>query len=192
MRFKCRRILSPRVPPGERGRRWRGLEKKFNVAKWCGLQERELCLQPRIIAPNMRTSFRPKLILSLMLLLSGLMTATAQAFEPEALFGFPLSPQHPFANLVQGPDGIFYGTTENGGPGGGGTIFRLVMPRFSSAARQAGGSLLLAGTGPPNEPYRLWGAANLSLPFMSWTILITSSFRQRREILPHRRGRGIE
>src|SRR5439155_11398308 len=31
----------------------------------------------------------------------------------------------PWAGLVQGSDGYFYGTTHEGGPGGGGTVFRF-------------------------------------------------------------------
>ena len=35
---------------------------------------------------------------------------------------------NPYAGLVQGSDGYFYGTTVNGGQGGGGTVFRLTVP----------------------------------------------------------------
>ena len=36
---------------------------------------------------------------------------------------------NPAASLYQGPDGTFYGTTYNGGPLGGGVVFRLDPPR---------------------------------------------------------------
>jgi uncharacterized repeat protein (TIGR03803 family) len=78
--------------------------------------------------------------------------------------------------LVLGRDGYFYGTTANGGPGGGGTIFRLILSAFTSVARQPGGSVLLNGTGPANGGYRLWASADLSLPFVSWTLLTSASF----------------
>jgi uncharacterized repeat protein (TIGR03803 family) len=34
----------------------------------------------------------------------------------------------PGVGLVQGPDGAFYGATTKGGPGGGGTVFRFLLP----------------------------------------------------------------
>ena len=83
---------------------------------------------------------------------------------------------HPQAGLVLGNDGNFYGTTSEGGPGGGGTIFRLVISAFTSVARQPGGSVLLTGTGPANGSYRLWASTDLSLPFASWTLLTSASF----------------
>jgi len=40
---------------------------------------------------------------------------------------------NPRAGLVQGSDGNFYGTTESGGVGGGGTVFRLtIVPEFQA------------------------------------------------------------
>jgi uncharacterized repeat protein (TIGR03803 family) len=40
----------------------------------------------------------------------------------------------PYGDLVQGSDGNFYGTTEYGGQGGAGTIFRLtIVPEFQAA-----------------------------------------------------------
>lgn len=33
----------------------------------------------------------------------------------------------PYAGLVQGSDGNFYGTTSSGGAGGAGTVFRLII-----------------------------------------------------------------
>ena len=35
--------------------------------------------------------------------------------------------QIPYAGLVQGSDGSFYGTTSGGGAGGAGTVFRLTI-----------------------------------------------------------------
>src|SRR5207253_1987993 len=80
--------------------------------------------------------------------------------------------------LVLGNDGNLYGTTAYGGSGGGGTFFRLVIPRFRSATRQPGGSMLLTGTGPGDAGFRLWASPDVSMPFTSWTLL-TSSFLDR-------------
>jgi uncharacterized repeat protein (TIGR03803 family) len=47
------------------------------------------------------------------------------------LYSFGSQPNdgaNPFAALVQGSDGNFYGTTENGGTPGPGTVFRLTVP----------------------------------------------------------------
>jgi hypothetical protein len=76
--------------------------------------------------------------------------------------------ENPVTGLVFGTDGNLYGTTFSDEPGGGGTIFRLVMPRLSGMARQPAGSFLLTGTGPANEAYRLWAGTDFSLPFTSW------------------------
>ncbi|PYM16378.1 MAG: hypothetical protein DME18_01640, partial [Verrucomicrobia bacterium] len=78
--------------------------------------------------------------------------------------------------LVLGGDRNLYGTTFYGGAGDIGTIFRLVMPKFSSVARQPGGSLWLSGVGPANEAFRLWAGTDLSLPFTSWTQIASSAF----------------
>ena len=78
--------------------------------------------------------------------------------------------------LVLGPDGNLYGTTVSGGPGGGGTIFRLVISAFTRVARQPGGSVLLTGNGPTNGAYSLWASTDLSLPVASWTLLTSHSF----------------
>jgi uncharacterized repeat protein (TIGR03803 family) len=50
--------------------------------------------------------------------------------------------------LALGNDGNFYGTTSSGGPGGGGTIIRLVISAFTSVVGQPDGSVLLTGAGP--------------------------------------------
>ena len=81
--------------------------------------------------------------------------------------------------LVMANDGSFYGSTLSGGPGGGGTVFRLVVSEFTGIARQAGGSLLLAGTGPANGAFHLWASPDLSLPFKSWSLLTSNLFDTR-------------
>ena len=52
---------------------------------------------------------------------------SADAMEPQTLFNFQdgLSGAHPRGGLIIGPDGNFYGTTQDGGTNNAGTIFRL-------------------------------------------------------------------
>ena len=59
---------------------------------------------------------------------------------------------NPFANLIQGPDGNFYGTTEFGGPISAGTVFRITpsgtlttlytFPNFSDGCNPGAGLVL--------------------------------------------------
>ena len=49
----------------------------------------------------------------------------ALGFEPQTLVNFQVSPGTVNGNLVEGPDGNFYGTTSHAGPLGNGTIFRV-------------------------------------------------------------------
>jgi uncharacterized repeat protein (TIGR03803 family) len=92
------------------------------------------------------------------------------------LCSFSTNGSRPFAPLLLGTDGNFYGTTLVG-PLSGGTIFRLVTsPEFANATPQPGGHMLLSGTGLPNSSYLLWATPDLSKPFSSWTFLISNSF----------------
>src|SRR5262245_44561102 len=54
----------------------------------------------------------------------GSTAANAQTFEVIHAFE---NVSAPYAPLVQGPDGAFYGTTSGGGAYGGGAIFRVVL-----------------------------------------------------------------
>jgi uncharacterized repeat protein (TIGR03803 family) len=82
----------------------------------------------------------------------------------------------PFAALVLGNDGDFYGTTM-GASNGGGVIFRLVTaPKFGAPTMQPEGSVLLTGTGLPNDSLRIWVTEDLSSRFISWTLLTSNSF----------------
>src|SRR3982751_4057858 len=45
--------------------------------------------------------------------------------EPQTLVNFQVGVGTVTANLVEGPDGNFYGTTTHGGPLGSGSIFRV-------------------------------------------------------------------
>ena len=62
----------------------------------------------------------PIVCLSLLLLVENM-----RAFEPEVIFSFPSQGTKPAAELVQGPDGSFYGTTSTGGSQDKGTVFRM-------------------------------------------------------------------
>jgi uncharacterized repeat protein (TIGR03803 family) len=78
--------------------------------------------------------------------------------------------------LVMAKDGSLYGLTSSGGPGGGGTIFRLLISEFTSFARQQDGSFLLGGIGPSNRAFRLWASPNAALPLTFWTLLTSNLF----------------
>jgi uncharacterized repeat protein (TIGR03803 family) len=83
----------------------------------------------------------------------------------------------PHGDLAFGPDGNLYGLTTEGGPGGGGTVFRVpIMPTLTGVVRQPGGSMLLTGTGLPNQTCQLWAGRYVSSPFSSWVQLASGSF----------------
>ena len=83
----------------------------------------------------------------------------------------------PLASLVMGNDRNLYGTTTHGGPGGGGTIFRVVLtPHLTGVARLTNGNFVLTGTGPSASPFSLWASTDPSTPLSSWTLLTTGVF----------------
>jgi uncharacterized repeat protein (TIGR03803 family) len=75
----------------------------------------------------------------------------------------------PYGDLVQGSDGNFYGTTEYGGQGGAGTIFRLtIVPQFR-AVTVANGKLNLTWSTERGAVYQL--QCNSDLSSTNWTNL---------------------
>src|SRR5262249_33818362 len=54
-----------------------------------------------------------------------LMSESLNASEAEIIHGFQLGPAHPYAGLVEGSNGAFFGTTIRGGSGDGGTVFQI-------------------------------------------------------------------
>src|SRR3954470_9419273 len=52
-------------------------------------------------------------------------SGSACGLEPQTLVNFQVEPGSVTGNLVEGPDGNFYGTTTHGGPLGNGTVFRV-------------------------------------------------------------------
>jgi uncharacterized repeat protein (TIGR03803 family) len=84
---------------------------------------------------------------------------------------------NPEASLVVGPEGNLYGTTSQGGPGGGGTIFRIVLSsQFKGIASLSDHRLVLAAAAPPGAPFRLWTSPDLSAPVQSWTLVTNGAF----------------
>src|SRR5215510_6188317 len=73
----------------------------------------------------MKTAKNKVLTILFIALAIALDLSSARALEPQTLLNFELSPGTVTASLVQGPDGNFYGTTAQGGPGGSGTVFRV-------------------------------------------------------------------
>lgn len=83
---------------------------------------------------------------------------------------------NPMGTLTLGPDGNLYGTTSQGGPGGGGTIFRVVLaPRFTGIAKLPD-RLVLTAAGPSGTPFRLWTSTGVAAPVQSWTVLTNGVF----------------
>lgn len=64
-------------------------------------------------------------LLSITPLLLSWPAGSAFGLEPQTLVNFQVSPGTVTGNLVEGPDGNFYGTTTRGGPTGSGSIFRV-------------------------------------------------------------------
>jgi uncharacterized repeat protein (TIGR03803 family) len=84
---------------------------------------------------------------------------------------------NPSAPLVLGNDGNLYGTTAHGGPGGGGTVFRIVLtPQFTGIAKSRDGSATITGIGPSTCPYRLWASVIPSAPAATWMLLTNGVF----------------
>jgi uncharacterized repeat protein (TIGR03803 family) len=86
-----------------------------------------------------------------------LMSATCPALEPQTLFNFQVSPGTVAGALVQGPDGNFYGTSQEGGTNGQGVVFRVtprgVVTRLVSFDGSSVGGFPIAGlvNGPPER-----------------------------------------
>jgi len=84
---------------------------------------------------------------------------------------------NPGVSLALGPDGNLYGSNANGGPGGGGTIYRIVLtPLLTGITKGLNGGMVLNGSGVPGSSYQLLSAANVSAPLAAWTSLTSGIF----------------
>jgi uncharacterized repeat protein (TIGR03803 family) len=70
-----------------------------------------------------RVSSAVRVVVAAALPLLGVSEALAQTIQP--IYSFPESPATPFAGLLQGPDGNFYGTTWEGGSNGVGAVIKV-------------------------------------------------------------------
>src|ERR1035438_576616 len=76
--------------------------------------------------------------------------ADAQQYTVLVLHAFAGSDgQNPLAGLVQGSEGNFYGTTDAGGTGGNGTVFKITPSGALTTLHSFSGS---AGRDPPATP----------------------------------------
>jgi uncharacterized repeat protein (TIGR03803 family) len=101
---------------------------------------------------------------------------TNGVFTPLVLFrgtnGF-----NPEASVAFGPDGNLYGTTFDGGTGGGGTIFRIVLTSqpqlvvLRNPAKLSNGALRFGFSATPGASFTVIAATNISLPLNNWTTL---------------------
>lgn len=99
-------------------------------------------------------------ILLMVMALAGVTSTQAQVLE--TLFEFQVEPQKPYANVIQGSDGNFYGTTYSGGAGGGGTVFRVSALKLG--IRRVGNALIVAW---PSSVTGYVLESSLALPFSS-------------------------
>lgn len=76
----------------------------------------------------------------------------------------------PVAGLALGSDGNFYSTTFQGGPGAGGTVFRLVEPVRISSITASGGVAMLCWTSFSGGTYRV--EYKPALTASSWIALV--------------------
>ena len=59
------------------------------------------------------------------------MDKSSGAFTVLHAFDYSTEGYTPFGGLIQASDGSLYGTTQNGGTGGGGVVYRLVIPAIT-------------------------------------------------------------
>jgi uncharacterized repeat protein (TIGR03803 family) len=78
---------------------------------------------------------------------------------------------HPYAGLVQGSDGNFYGTTAYGGASGIGTLFKLIMPCTisTSSSPSDGGTTSGGGTDACGTSMTVCATPNACYGFVNWT-----------------------